>query len=70
MENIKFEVDGYLEGGFPLEEEDIETIIELDYYDQLIKLINEKHYTHKKIWDEKKTLPQWQKKRMWMFVRR
>ena len=39
MENIKFEVDGYLEGGFPLEEEDIETIIELDYYDQLIDLI-------------------------------
>ena len=39
MGNIKFEVDGYLEGGFPLEEEDIETIIELDYYDQLIKLI-------------------------------
>ena len=39
MENIKFEVDGYLEGGLPLEEEDIETIIELDYYDQLIDLI-------------------------------
>ena len=39
MENIKFEVDGYLEGGFPLEEEDIETIIELDYYDKLINLI-------------------------------
>ena len=39
MGNIKFEVDGYLEGGFPLEAEDIETIIELDYYDQLIDLI-------------------------------
>jgi len=39
MENIKFQVDGYLEGGFPVEEEDIETIIELDYYDQLIDLI-------------------------------
>ena len=39
MQSIKFQVDGYLEGGFPLEEEDIETIIELDYYDQLIKLI-------------------------------
>ena len=39
MQSIKFQVDGYLEGGFPLEEEDIETIIELDYYDQLIDLI-------------------------------
>ena len=39
MKNIKFLVDGYLEGGFPVEEEDIETIIELDYYDQLIDLI-------------------------------
>ena len=38
MDNIKFQVDGYLEGGFPVEEEDIETIIELDYYDQLIDL--------------------------------
>ena len=39
MEDIKFEVDGYLEGGFPIEETDIETIIELGYYDQLINLI-------------------------------
>ena len=39
MKNIKFQVDGYLKGGFPVEEEDIETIIELDYYDQLIDLI-------------------------------
>tara|TARA_B100001989_G_scaffold177863_1_gene128777 strand:+ start:255 stop:803 length:549 start_codon:yes stop_codon:yes gene_type:complete len=39
MKNIQFQVDGYLEGGFPLEEEDIETIIELAYYDQLIDLI-------------------------------
>ena len=39
MKNIQFQVDGYLEGGFPLEEEDIETITELAYYDQLIDLI-------------------------------
>ena len=39
MKNIQFQVDGYLEGGFPVEEEDIETIIELVYYDQLIDLI-------------------------------
>ena len=39
MKNIQFQVDGYLKGGFPVEEEDIETIIELAYYDQLIDLI-------------------------------
>ena len=39
MENIKFQVDGYLEGGFPVEEEDIERLTELDYYEQLISLI-------------------------------
>ena len=31
MSTIKFQVDGYLEGGFPVDEEDIETIIELYY---------------------------------------
>jgi hypothetical protein len=39
MSTIKFQVDGYLKGGFPVEEEDIETIIELEYYGQLIDLI-------------------------------
>ena len=39
MSTIKFQVDGYLEGGFPIEEEDIETITELDYYDKLINLL-------------------------------
>lgn len=39
MENITFQVDGYLEGGFPVEEEDIKTITELDYYDLLIGFI-------------------------------
>ena len=41
MSTIKFQVDGYLKGGFPVEDEDIETIIELDYYEELIKLIEE-----------------------------
>ena len=41
MNNIKFQVDGYLEGGFPIEEEDIETITELDYYEELIKFIED-----------------------------
>ena len=41
METLKFQVDGYLEGGFPVEEEDIETITELDYYDRLINFIEE-----------------------------
>ena len=41
MSAIKFQVDGYLESGFPVEEEDIETIIELEYYEELIKLIEE-----------------------------
>ena len=39
MGTIKFQVDGYLENGFPVEEEDIETIIELEYYEELIELI-------------------------------
>tara|TARA_Y100000589_G_C27133399_1_gene621522 strand:+ start:633 stop:1181 length:549 start_codon:yes stop_codon:yes gene_type:complete len=39
MENIKFQVDGYLEGGFPIEEEDIEIITGLEYYYQLVGLI-------------------------------
>ena len=38
MDRIKFQVDGYLESGFPVEEEDIETIIKLEYYEELIKL--------------------------------
>ena len=41
MSAIKFQVDGYLENGFPVEEEDIETIIELEYYEELIELIEE-----------------------------
>ena len=41
MDTFKFQVDGYLEGGFPVEEEDIETITELDYYVELINLIEE-----------------------------
>ena len=41
MSKIKFQVDGYLESGFPVEEEDIETIIELEYYDELIKFIQD-----------------------------
>ena len=41
MDRIKFEFDGRLEGGFPLEEEDIETITELDFYNQLIDFIEE-----------------------------
>jgi len=39
MESIKFQVNGYLEGGFPIEKVDIETITQLDYYGQLINLI-------------------------------
>ena len=41
MVTIKFQIDGYLEGGFPIEEEDIETITELDYYEELIKFIED-----------------------------
>ena len=41
MSTIKFQIDGYLEGGFPLEEEDIETITELDCYEELIDFIQE-----------------------------
>ncbi len=43
MDRIKFEFDGRLEGGFPIEEEDIETITELDFYDQLIDFIEERN---------------------------
>ena len=41
MDRIKFQVDGYLQGGFPIEEEDIEAITELDYYVELIGFIEE-----------------------------
>ena len=41
MSTIKFEVDGCLKGGFPVEEEDIKAIIELEYYEELIELIEE-----------------------------
>jgi len=41
MDRIKFKFDGRLEGGFPLEEEDIEIITKLDFYDQLIDFIEE-----------------------------
>ncbi len=41
MSTIKFQVDGYLENGFPIDQEDIQTIIELEYYEELIKLIEE-----------------------------
>ena len=43
MNTIKFQVDGYLENGFPVDEEDIENIIEQEYYDELIKLIEKGH---------------------------
>ena len=39
MDRIKFAFDGRLEDGFPIEEEDIEIITELDLYDQLIDFI-------------------------------
>ena len=41
MDRIKFQVDGYLKGGFPIEKEDIEAITELDYYVELIGFIEE-----------------------------
>jgi len=41
MNRIKFQVDGYLEGGLPIEEEDIEIITELDCYEGLIGFIEE-----------------------------
>ena len=41
MSTIKFQVDGYLENGFPVEEEDIEIITELEYYEELIKFIED-----------------------------
>ena len=43
MDRIKFQVDGYLEGGFPIEEDDIETITELDCYQELIGFIEERN---------------------------
>ena len=39
MDRMKFQIDGYLESGFPIEEEDIETITELDCYEELIDFI-------------------------------
>ena len=41
MVRIRFQIDGYLEGGFPIEEDDIETITELDCYEELIGFIEE-----------------------------
>ena len=41
MDRIKFQVDGYLKGGFPIEEDDIETITKLDFYEELIGYIEE-----------------------------
>ena len=37
---IKFRLDGFLKGGFPIDEEAIEIISELDYYDEVIELIS------------------------------
>ena len=37
---IKFRLDGFLKGGFPTDEEAIEIISELDYYDEVIELIS------------------------------
>ena len=37
---IKFRLDGFLKGGFPIDEEAIEIISELDYYYELIELIS------------------------------
>ena len=41
MERIIFKVDGYLEGGLPIEEEDIKTITDLYCYKELIGFIEE-----------------------------
>ena len=41
MERIIFKVNGYLEGGFPIEEADIEIITDLDCYKELIGFIEE-----------------------------
>ena len=41
MDRIKFQVDGYLVGGLQIEEEDIETITDLDCYEELISFIEE-----------------------------
>jgi len=37
---IKFQLDGFLKGGFPIDEEAIEIITELDYYEEVIELIS------------------------------
>ena len=38
--NIKLKLEGYLKGGYPVNEEDIDMISELDFYDELIDLIS------------------------------
>ena len=38
--NIKLKLEGYLKGGYPVFEEDIDMISELDFYDELIDLIS------------------------------
>ena len=37
--NIKLKLEGYLKGGYPVNDEDIDMISELDFYDELIDLI-------------------------------
>ena len=37
---IKFRLDGFLKGGFPIDEEAIEIISELYYYDEVLELIS------------------------------
>ena len=37
---IKFRLDGFLKGAFPIDEEAIEIISELDYYEEVIELIS------------------------------
>ena len=38
--NIKLKLEGYLKGGYPVDEEDIDMISALDFYDELIDLIS------------------------------
>ena len=38
--NIKLKLEGYLKGGYPVNEEDIDMISELDFYGELIDLIS------------------------------
>ena len=38
--NIKLKLEGYLKGGYPVDEEDIDMISELDFYGELIDLIS------------------------------